>query len=358
MKLTDGFTAFRVDASAALGGGHVTRCLALAGCLREQGIPSLFICAKTRGGMVSEIRGMGWPVEVVNIQANCDQIRDAAETIGVLQNTGCKPGFVVVDKYGLEAVWERALRPACQGLLVIDDLADRVHDCDILLDPNLYPDLNNRYKGKVRLGCRQLLGPEYLPLRPDFNRERAKVEPRRSVRNLFVFFGSSDSFGVTPEALRAIRELPLSRIDVVAGAANPRLSEIKAMVAEMPAAELLVQAEGIASLMARADLALGACGYASYERCVLGLPAITVSSNENEEEFGRYMHELGCLMHLGRAGTVSAKDLNKAVLTLAGDEQSLQDMSARGMGLIGACGLSKVVEVMLTVLADKSRRKQ
>jgi UDP-2,4-diacetamido-2,4,6-trideoxy-beta-L-altropyranose hydrolase len=299
------------------------------------------------------MRGTGWPVEVVNIQDTWDQTRDAAETIGILQNTGYKPGFVVVDNYGLEEVWERALRSACQGLLVIDDLADRVHDCDILLDPNIYPDLENRYTGKVPLGCLQLLGPEYLPLRPEFTRERDKAEPRRSVRNLFVFFGSSDPFGVTPDALRAIRELPLSRIDVVAGAANQRLPEIEAMVAEMPAAELHVQAEDIASLMARADLALGACGHASYERCALGLPAITVSSSENEEEFGRYMHELGYLVHLGRAGTVSARDLNKAVLALAGDENSLRDMSVKGMELTGARGLSKVAQAMLTMLADK-----
>lgn len=53
-------------------------------------------------------------------------------------------------------------------------IADRPHDCDLLLDQNLYTAMESRYENLVPSTCKKLLGPKYALLRPEFATQAAK----------------------------------------------------------------------------------------------------------------------------------------------------------------------------------------
>src|SRR5690606_13678349 len=88
------------------------------------------------------------------------------------------PAWLVVDHYAIDARWHRHLRPACIHLLAIDDLADRNHDSDLLLDQNLGRGPVD-YQGLVPSRCTLLTGPKYALLRPQFRARRSFSLQRR-----------------------------------------------------------------------------------------------------------------------------------------------------------------------------------
>ena len=105
----------------------------------------------------------------------CTQEQDAADCLQAIAQAGLRStSWLVVDHYGLDATWETRLLAGLAGdaaprLLVIDDLADRPHQADLLLDQNVFgPDTEARYTVLVPAHCRQLLGPHYALLGPEY----------------------------------------------------------------------------------------------------------------------------------------------------------------------------------------------
>jgi len=165
-------------------------------------------------------------------ESNVNWKQDALETITIIKALNIEVDLVIVDHYGLDSHWESELRHYTRHLMVIDDLADRPHDCDLLLDQNYYLDMKERYKRLVPDHCVQMLGPDYVLLRDEFL--QAANEPRErtgEIRNILVFFGGTDPTEETIKALEAIKELDISEIEinVVVGASNPKCHEIKLM---------------------------------------------------------------------------------------------------------------------------------
>lgn len=187
--------------------------------------------------------------------------------------------WVVVDHYDLDVQWERSIRSFAYHLFVIDDLADRMHDCDLLLDQNYYLDLEIRYNDLVPHSCRKLLGPSFILLRDEFiNQKRALRKRDGFIKHILVFFGSSDPTNQTKRVLDALVLLQLNEIeiDVVVGMSNPHRNSIKEHCDQSLGLNFYCQVSNMAELISKADLAIGAGGGAMWERCYLGLPTITV----------------------------------------------------------------------------------
>ncbi|MDD2892325.1 MAG: UDP-2,4-diacetamido-2,4,6-trideoxy-beta-L-altropyranose hydrolase [Halothiobacillaceae bacterium] len=288
--------AFRVDASSRIGTGHFMRCLTLADMLQEQGAQIRFVSRGLpeylRDMLVA--RGMGFAClkDAVTAEAPGDlgysiwpgtgQTLDAADSTKALADL--KWDWLVVDHYALDARWESAMRDVAERIMVIDDLANRNHDCDVLLDQNYYRDMGARYGGKVPEQCRLLLGPRYALLREEFRILREQVEPRTGeVGRILVFFGGVDAGNYTSLAIRTLAGLDIkgAAVDVVIGAQHPRRSEIEKTCAKLGYV-CHVQTSRMAELMAAADLAICAGGSATWERCCLGLPALTFCAAENQ----------------------------------------------------------------------------
>jgi UDP-2,4-diacetamido-2,4,6-trideoxy-beta-L-altropyranose hydrolase len=334
----------RVDASFEIGTGHVMRCLTLARSLRATGANVSFICREDSGHLCNVIdatkfhcsRLPKWPVECQSGEATPNAAigiaafreTDAWQTRAVIQSFGGNPDLLVVDHYMLDKSWESVLRPNVGRIFVIDDLANREHDCDILLDQNLHDLPNSRYSGLVPEGAQVFLGPRYALLRPEF--DSAPAIPRTNgLRRMLVFFGGVDS---TNEALKIIQALcqmgsSAPETGVVLGPANPHLDSVLSAASGAAGINVLRQTEDMARLMREADLGIGTCGMAAWERCSVGLPSLVVISADNQRDDARILHAMGAARSLGDAVNASIEQWAAEIQDMRKDPALLNAMS-------------------------------
>lgn len=341
----------RADASQAIGSGHVMRCLTLAGRLRGRGDEVWFVSRELPGNLIAFVEARGFRVLHLPRHAEEDaslsgyaawltvpQEVDARETIEAIGTMGDRPAdLLVVDSYAIDAFWERMLRPVVKEIFVIDDLANRVHDCDILLDQNFYCHGKHRYDGLVPAGCNLLLGPQHALLRAEFSEARRHLRRRDGhLRRVFVFYGGSDRTRETEKAIRALLAVPELHLsaDIVAGSSNAHIAEARALCEGHAELALHVQAQNMAELMAAADLALGAGGATTWERCVLGLPALVTIVAENQRAVARDCAEAGLIRLLGDWEMVTEARIADELRTYAAPER-LRELQARCVLEIG-----------------------
>ena len=193
--------------------------------------------------------------------------------------------WVVVDHYGLDALWQSQLIAGLDNneatkLLVIDDLADRPHQADLLLDQNFFgAAAEQRYQNLVSSNCRQLLGPHYALLGPEYAQLHPLVPSRSELCRLLVFFGGVDPSNLTIRVLEALMDPALAHlaVDVVLGRQSPHRQVVADLVAQRPFTTLHGPLTSLAGLIARADLAIGASGSTNWERIVLRLRTLVVT---------------------------------------------------------------------------------
>lgn len=329
----------RCDASAAIGSGHVMRCLSLADRLTLKGATVAFACRQLPGDLCALLESRGYRVhrflgETLNWEEDADRT-------GKLLGAASAGSWLIVDHYGLDARYERRLRRFGAKILVIDDLADRPHDCDLLLDQNLYPDPESRYRGLLPAGCGTLLGPRYALLRPEFLEARRRLRTRTgAVKRLLISFGGADPSGETAKALAAVELLKPEglSLDVVVGASNPRAPSLALACAAVPDCRFHSQVDNMADLMSRADLALGSGGTTTWERCYLGLPSLTVVVAANQLLTTEAVAAAGATWNLGWHAEVSAALIADRIALLRSAPERLAQMSARALCLMGDRG--------------------
>lgn len=354
---------FRADAGLEIGSGHVMRCLTLAALLREHGATVSFICREHPGHLCDLIAARGFgvarlaaPTAAASVPndyeawlGTCWQ-DDAAQTGAAIGAAGAAPDWLIIDHYALDSRWEGAQRHAARNIMVIDDLALRPHDCDLLLDQNMAEDLEHRYDQLTPASCHRLLGPSFSLLRPEFGAARGRLRERDgSVRRLFVFIGGADPDNETGKVLQAIAQLKRAQlsVDVVIGGANPHRAQLAALCAALPAARLHQQVGNIAELMAQADLAIGSGGGAMWERCCLGLPSVVIGIAENQVGGSEAMARQGRILYLGRAGQASPSTLANALELACSSPWLLHHLSRSGMACVDGRGAERVARLIM-----------
>lgn len=352
--------AIRADASIGIGSGHVMRCMTLAEELKAGGAEVIFICRELNGHYCEQIEESGY--EVMRLPA--PQGRTALDTqpmhaswLGVTLDREQADidarlprmsvfDWIVVDHYALDMRWERAVASRTKRILVIDDLADRPHLCDLLLDQNL--SAPQRYGELVPTACRILTGPRYALLRREFRAARNALRRRDgTVRSVLIFFGGTDAGGETDKALDALDRISGAALtgDVVVGGNNPRAAALKSRC-EKSGLRFHVGTAHMAELMANADLALGATGTTTWERAALGLPALVVSIAANQEYIARTAHEAGLVTWLGRGTDVTADDWARALEHALATPEALRRQAATARETVDAQGAARVAEAM------------
>lgn len=231
--------------------------------------------------------------------------------------------------------------------MVIDDLADRPHDCDLLLDQNLKEAA--AYAGLLPASCHTLIGPTHALLRPEFARLRAALPPRgAAVKRMLILFGGSDPLDLTGMALDALDQLKRSdlAVEVVVGAGYPRQTALRARCARRPNTRLHIQADNVAELMAGTDLAVGATGIATWERACLGLPALAVTFADNQRPIAAAAQAAGMLTWLGDAGSMRADVLAEALARVLETPEQLEAQRAACLERVDGLGCARVAEAM------------
>lgn len=352
---------FRTDASLHIGTGHVMRCLTLADALAARGVQCQFICRQHEGNLIDLIRSKGYTVHALASEEpqteqalpllhshwlGASQAQDAAACAAIL--AGQVSDWLVVDHYALDTRWEAALAPYYRKLMVIDDLADRHHACDLLLDQT-FGRLADDYHPLVPSHCQLLCGSAYALLRPEFSALRPYSLQRRAqpaLRHLLISMGGVDKDNVTTQVLQALRHCPLPadcHITIVMGSTAPWLNSVRDQAQSLPwTTTVLVGVNHMAQLMADSDLAIGAAGATSWERCCLGLPTIMLVLAENQREIAKGLSDFGAA-HLAEIESLANPNLIPTYFWRYQELQVVTDAAAAITDGTGAAQVTKEI---------------
>ena len=299
-----------------IGTGHVMRCLTLAEALRDEGASCKFVTRDHPGHMVDRIVARGFDTVLLKSPvgqagtappihaawAGVPWQQDAEETRAAM---GSNSDWLVVDHYAFDSRWQHAIAELGTQIMVIDDLADRTHEADLLLDQNLGREASD-YDGLVPERCKRLIGLSYALLRPEFAAGRAvSLAGRldRPLRHILISMGGTDAVDATSLVLDALWGAALpddAYLTVVMGSDAPALARVQGLAAEMPwPTEVAIDVVDMALLMAEADVAIGAGGGTTWERCCMGLPSIMIATAENQTHSAAAIEEGGAVIFLG-----------------------------------------------------------
>lgn len=313
------------------------RCLTLARAMHNQGWRISIAVDETAGPTLS--RNETFDYTVVSLPH--DRSR-SAETLMDRVDTRCR--VLVVDDYTLDSTFEAALSGWAENILVVDDLADRSHDCRYLLDASPRRS-ESAYAGLVPPTCKILSGPAFALIRQEFALGRANALGRRaairSVDRILISFGLTDVRNMTLTALEAVRSSGLHlMVDVVLGAEAPHLNEVSRFADTMGSRVIVHRnPKNLADLINGADLAIGAPGVSSLERCCLGLPTVTVPVADNQNHNGRALADIGAIELLD--ADISASNLSFVLNQVAGDIDAVRRMSAAAFGVCDGRGAAR-----------------
>lgn len=340
------------------------RCLALAGGLRAAGARCVFVSRRHQGNLLRRIEAEGFPVRQLRETAassgdsgrespyaawlGVDGDSDAEETLAALR--GRNLDWLVVDHYALDARWEWRVRAATRRVLAIDDLADREHDCELLLDqgPGRLP---GDYTRLVGAGVRLLVGPRFALLRPEFARLRPDAErrSRTMTRRLLITLGGVDGGDATSAVLRGLAGLGISEgfsVTVVMGSLAPWLDKVRAAASALPCeAEVRVDAADMAALMQDSDLAIGAAGITALERCSMGLPSIGIVLAANQRSSAQALARSGAMLLADEDAPVEQQVVR--LLPQLMEAGQLAAMSRAALAVTDGRGVARVVEELL-----------
>lgn len=362
---------FRTDVSYEIGTGHLMRCLTLADRLQSEGAEITFICRDHPGFDGNIIKDHGFELILLEysargaVNASHENIYtrwlaypwnvDRDQTISAIAQTELRAEWLVADHYGIDHEWQSGLRRAVDNIMVIDDLANRKHDCDLLLDQNCHVDYKSRYDELVSPETVKLLGPDFAMLRPEFTEVRSGGLAHRIENRVFVFFGGADLTNETQKTIEALNEIDIPwTADIVVGSANRNRETIEKLCRDNPDIIFHTNIKNMAELMAKASLAVGAGGTTTYERAALGLPTIFIAIADNQISVSRGADFLGLGKYLGESSNVSRSELSAAIELLLTDPKQLQQISLRAADLVDGFGVNRVVGEIIEKVPTES----
>ena len=345
---------FRVDSATAIGLGHLTRSLALANKLKELGAECFFVCKCLPGCRLELIERQGHTLLILPEPCRgetpdawfSNQDSDAQQTIDIIVSSKLQPvDWLVVDHYWLNKQWHQQLRPYANKVLVIDDLANRYHDCDVLLDqtPGRQPKC---YANLVPKHCKRLCGSQFALLRDEFSVARQTLQARsfKAPLTLAISLGGTDPDNVSLAILQALAKLPKSWIKkVTLIITRPPDDMLAATIAQSPHHIICtVNCEDIATLYASADLVIGASGVSAIERCAVGTPSLLYLYADNQREIAGYLEKNDTAIIFADHFDRSLNRLGPILGQLVTSPMALSAMAHEAQNVCDAMGATRV----------------
>jgi UDP-2,4-diacetamido-2,4,6-trideoxy-beta-L-altropyranose hydrolase len=341
--------AFRADASASLGLGHLKRCLALAHALRERGAVAGFFSRPGDTDTASLIESDGFTATTLGATSTQGEVADATAFVHAAR--ALRPDVVVVDHYGLGARWHRAVRGALSTrLAAIDDLADRSHDVDLLIDHNLSPDAAAKYADRLNPDTVLLSGPRFALLGPAFA-TATRHATAAEVNSIGIFMGGADALNLNETALDACRVLAgfQGEIEIATTSANPHLDRLHWRTGNDLLTRLSLDQPDLAAFFARHALHIGAGGGATWERCCIGAPTLAVIAAANQRPVLLPLRELGVL-ELIPDDPPTADPIARALKPLLHDAPRRAALGRAARTLVDGLGAARVADQLFLLL--------
>lgn len=363
---------FRADASLSIGTGHIVRCSNLADKFRSLGYKCIFITKDHYGNLNDNLLNRGYEPLIITANQNIEyvekdkewlggsQLDDAVETIKLITKKNISPKLIIVDHYSIDSEWEGLIKekfPKCL-IVVIDDLCNRNHISDILIDTTVERNIED-YTGLIPQHCLTLLGTRYSLLKPEFFLLRSSATKKRfatnSPKKLLITMGGVDALNVTSRVLNAINNSfvkDVEQITVVLGTNCPHINTIKAKSLEMHCkTTVLINADNMPELMLNNDASVGALGGTTWERCVLGLPTINMAIAENQKVLINKLQRNGFITINNI--DFSDEELNSAWINL---KKNYLSLSKKSFELCDGLGMDRVVARIESILKVRGCR--
>lgn len=320
---------FCCNASTIIGGGHVMRCISLAKAYLRAGYECVFICNKEAESMIPQLSDF----EVFT------------------EGTYIHTDIVVIDNYDCEESYEKKWRKYAKLITVIDDLANRSHDCDVLIDMTFGRQASD-YKDFVASDATLLVGHEFVILRPQFSEYRQKAFQKRQntskIENVLISFGMTNPDQVTERVLQSVMDFkrwPLN-ISVVMGKDAQTIDDVKALthVKSMHNISLNLNVSNMAEYIYRADMAIGASGTASWERCCLGLPSLQYIIADNQRLVAQNLEEAGVIINLGKLEDTFPEKLTSDFAQIIQNPEKLKEMAIKAYSICDSLGAERIIQ--------------
>ena len=324
--------------------------------LKENGMGVEFVCRKHEGNLIDRVRSSGFNVHELEVfeKTKADnklahshwlgatQEQDADDCIKILKSE--KLDWLIVDHYALDEQWEKILKSYCKKIMVIDDLADRKHRCDILLDQT-FGRQQESYSTLSSKDCKLLLGSQYALLRPEFSKWRPyslKRRGKQEFKQLLISMGGVDVDDFTGRILDEIKTCTLPHdvnIIVVMGEHSPYFESVKSKIEMFPyKTKIKANAGNMAEIMANTDIAIGASGSTTWERCCLGVPTIQLVTAYNQEYIARKLDEIDA---------IKLVDIDNLSKNLESYQYWMKEVSKNAKNITNGNGAKAVVEYLL-----------
>jgi len=350
------YVIFRTDASLKIGAGHVMRCITLAKVLQKNNANVEFICRKHEGHLIEKIKLNGFNAYGLGLLTESEfdnkllhshwlgstQQQDADGCIDILKAR--KIDWLIVDHYALDEQWEKMLKPYYKKLMVIDDLADRKHQCNILLDQN-FGRSSKDYEAFVSESTKLLMGAQYSLLRPEFEQWRQYSLNRRKKANfksLLLNMGGVDPDNITEKVVGRLRAANLPKdiiITIVMGKTAPHLQSVKSCASKLPyRSEVKVDVDNMAEVMANSDIAIGASGATTWERCCLGVPTIQIITAYNQEFIAKQLNKINA---------IKLVDIENMIENLENFQDWMNDVSETSKNITNGTGVKAVLRCLI-----------
>jgi UDP-2,4-diacetamido-2,4,6-trideoxy-beta-L-altropyranose hydrolase len=356
---------FRTDSSNQIGNGHVMRCLTLAHELRERKIKSTFISRINKNNLNNLIKSNGFDILELPIAKNkhdnsdkwleATELKDAKETRDLINNYNNI--LMIIDHYSIGKTWENYLRPYLDTIVVIDDLANRTHDCDFIIDQNWFVDMESRYRDFISYDCVKLFGPRFSILRSEFLRAKEPaISNIKNVNNIFLFFGGTDQYNLTSKFIKIFNDPKLQkiRLDVVIGGNNKFKAEIKKLTKLRKNTYLHIQIKNISRIIKKADMGIGSAGVNTWERICLGLPSLVVSFAENHEVVLSDLISEELIIFLGKFDKLNEFEIKNKLFELIKNPKLLNNQRKKTFELVDGLGSSRVIDWITGNIKDSS----
>ena len=324
---------FRVDSSNIIGTGHICRCLNLANSIENANIE--FIC-KNFNNNSSNILKNKYKVHLIKSQNNINlnintwlgesQFEDAKKTIEIIKNKNID--WLFIDHYNINKEWEDYLKPHVKKIFVIDDYTNRHHNCDILLNQQIENDKINIIPNT----CKLLLGRKYILIKEKYLKISQEKQYPTKLKRINIFMGGGDPSNETLKIIKICYNLnnKLNNpfiFDIVVGSSNKNKEIIKKYCKNKKEFNFYYNIDFMEKLLLNTDLAIGACGGTSYERCIMKVPTLVICIAENQKTVLQKFIDNNTIKYLGTINDNYEKKLINNMLYFYNNINELKKMS-------------------------------
>lgn len=355
---------FRVDAASHIGTGHLTRCLTLANKLQSMGHECIFFSRMFDINLSDRIAAAQCSLVTLGntLHVPILSIKSEKDWIGVSLEEDCQDfikainyspiDICIVDHYSIDNSWESYVRPLVSSLVVIDDLANRQHDCDILIDQNYFPDYENRYLKLIPNDSLTLLGPKFTLLRDEFIDLRQQINlPDLNISKkakMLINFGGIGHFELLKKIISVITELPKFEYTLITGFLIPAEANKINELQNSKNIHLLNSTTEMAKLMSTSQFAIGASGSTVWERFTLGINSALIEMADNQKHLLSFLHQQNLVDSLGNVNQINENDIYQYIKKLDINSKLYQNRRLHIMNLVDGLGTIRVSQTILS----------